>query len=171
MQIKIGSGVYIAESASIVGEVSISDGVSIFDSAVLRGDQSYISIGENSNVQDNATVHVEVGHPAIIGRNVSIGHNAIVHGAEIKDNVIIGMGAIILTGAVIKSGTVVGAGAVVTENFVSEENCVLMGIPARIVRRSDDYLRYAQANALAYVGLRDEYLAGKYPRVSGKDKR
>ncbi|MGC8515957.1 MAG: gamma carbonic anhydrase family protein [Thermoplasmata archaeon] len=168
MSIRIGKGVYIAETASIIGEVSISDGVSIFDSAVLRGDQASITIGENSNVQDNATIHVEVGQPTIIGKNVSIGHNAIVHGAEVRDNVIIGMGSIILTGAVINSGTVVGAGAVVTENFVSEENSVLMGIPAKTVRRSDEYLRYAQANALAYIALREEYLSGKYPRTTGK---
>ncbi len=171
MSIKIGQNVYIAESASIIGEVTISDGVSIFDSAVLRGDQSSISIGMNSNIQDNATIHVEVGHPSVIGGNVSIGHNAIVHGANVKDNVIIGMGAIILTGAVIKSGTVVGAGAVVTENFISEENSLLLGVPARTARRSDEYLEYAKANALAYVSLRDEYIRGIYQRVDGRSRR
>lgn len=171
MPIKIGKNVFIAESASIIGDVTISNGVSIFDSAVLRGDQSSISIGENSNIQDNATIHVEVGHPTVIGKNVSVGHNAIVHGAEIRDNVIVGMGSIILTGAVINSGTVVGAGAVVTENFVSEENSLLLGIPAKTARKGESYLAYAKANASAYVSLRDEYIKGVYPRVEGKERK
>ena len=90
MPIKIGKNVYIAETASLIGNVTISDGVSIFDSAVLRGDQDSIFVGEDSNIQDNASIHSEINSTTRIGKRVSIGHNAVVHGSTIHDNVIIG---------------------------------------------------------------------------------
>ena len=164
MTIAIGRGVYIARSASLIGEVTLGDGVSIFDSAVLRGDENRISIGPDSNVQDNATIHVEVGSPTTIGRNVSIGHNAIVHGATIGDHVIVGMGAIVLSGAVVESGSVIGAGSVVTENFRVPENSLVLGVPGKVVKQSEDYLEYAKLNARAYIDLRESYIQGKFER-------
>ncbi len=168
MAIKIGNNVYLAETCALIGNVTISDGVSIFDSAVLRADQSSIFIGENSNVQDNATIHVEFDNETLIGKNVSIGHNAIVHGATVKDNVIIGMGAIVMSGSILESGTVVGAGALVTGGFHSPENSLLMGLPAKVAKQDVSYLEYATRNAKAYEFLRDGYLSGKYEKRYGK---
>ena len=136
----VGKGAYIAETAVLIGHVNLSDGVSIFDHAVLRGDLNSITVGKNSNIQDNVTIHVERSHPTKIGENVSVGHNAIIHGAEIEDNVIIGMGAIILNGARIKSGTVVAAGAVVTETFEGENNSLIAGVPAKTKKVDKSFL-------------------------------
>ena len=169
MPIKIGNNVFIAETASLIGDVTISDGVSIFDSAVIRGDEDSIFIGQDSNIQDNASIHSEINSPAIIGRRVSIGHNAVVHGSIVHDNVIIGMGAIVLTGAEIESGTVIGAGAVVKEKFHSGPNSLLLGIPAREARTGEEYLNYAIANAESYVYLREKYIRKEIDIIHGYD--
>lgn len=167
MSIKIGDKVYIAETSVLLGDVSLSDGVSIFDHAVLRGDINRICIGEDTNVQDNATIHVEKDHETIIGRNVSIGHNAVVHGSVVDDNVIIGMGAILLNGSHIREGSVVAAGAVVTEGFDCPENSIIAGVPAR-VRKTDPSIRdYAVRNGKSYQSLRDRYLHGTIERMTG----
>ena len=168
MTIKIGKNVYIAPTAVILGEVEISDGVSIFDSAVIRGDMNYVRIGENSNIQDNATIHTDTGNPTVMGKNVSVGHNAIVHGATVDDDIIIGMGAILLNGAHIRSGCVVAAGAVVRENFETLENSLLAGVPAELKRTGESLHEYAIANARSYQGLRDLYLSGKVERYTPK---
>lgn len=167
MAIEIGKNVMIAQTAVLIGTVSVADGASIFDHAVLRGDLNRIEIGEDSNVQDNVTIHVERNNPTIIGKNVSVGHNAIVHGARIDDDVIIGMGAIVLNRAHIRTGSVVAAGAVVTENFVSEENSLVAGVPAKIKRVDDSFLEYAKANGLSYQSLRDKYIMGEFDRKVG----
>jgi carbonic anhydrase/acetyltransferase-like protein (isoleucine patch superfamily) len=167
MTISIGKNVYIAPTAVILGDVEISDGVSVFDSAVIRGDINTIRIGQDSNVQDNVTIHTGSGNPTAIGKNVSIGHNAVVHGATVDDNVIIGMASVILNGAHIRSGTVVAAGSVVKEKFESHENSLLAGIPAEEKRVSDSLLEYAIANGKSYQAIRDMYLAGKVDRISG----
>lgn len=164
MTIKIGKGTYIAESAKLIGDIVISDGVSIFDSAVLRADQNQIFVDTDSNIQDNVTVHVEFDSPTSIGKNVSIGHNAVVHGATIKDNVVIGMGAIVLSGAIIESGSVIGAGAVVTERFHVPPGSLVLGVPGKIVRTSEEYLTYTALNAEEYIKLREKYIAGKFER-------
>ncbi|OWP56155.1 MAG: gamma carbonic anhydrase family protein [Thermoplasmatales archaeon B_DKE] len=168
MAIKIGRNVYIAPTAVILGQVDISDGVSIFDGAVIRGDMNFITLGEDSNVQDNATIHTDSGNPTVIGKNVSIGHNAIVHGATVDDDVIIGMGSIILNGSHIRTGTVVAAGSVVKENFESPENSLLAGVPAQLKRTGDSMHEYAIANGRSYQGLRDLYLEGKIERYTRK---
>ena len=171
MAIKIGKNVYLAPTAVILGEVEIFDGVSIFDSAVLRGDMNFIRIGENTNIQDNATIHTDTGNPALIGKNVSIGHNAIVHGATVDDDVIIGMGSVILNGAHIRTGSVVAAGSVVKEDFESKKNSLLAGVPAEIKRISESLHEYAVANGTSYQGLRDLYLSGNVERYVGKEKK
>lgn len=171
MSIKIGSNVMIADTAILIGNVEIQDGVAIFDHSVLRGDLNKITIGNDSNVQDNVTIHVERDNPTVIGRSVSIGHNAVVHGSRIEDEVIIGMGAIILNGSHIRRGSVVAAGAVVTENFESDECSLIAGVPAKVKKTDDALLEYAVTNGLSYQVLRDDYLKGKYERVSGKNLR
>ncbi|BAB59748.1 ferripyochelin binding protein [Thermoplasma volcanium GSS1] len=161
---RIGKNVYIAETAVVIGDVDIADGVSIFDSAVLRADLEKIIIGENTNIQDNVTIHTDVGYPTRIGKYVSIGHNAVVHGCTVEDEVLIGMGAIIMNGAQIGHGSIVGAGAVVTKGFKAPEYSVILGLPAKVMRLNQDQISYVKANAEDYIKLRDLYLSGKFER-------
>ncbi|MHB8357879.1 MAG: gamma carbonic anhydrase family protein [Thermoplasmataceae archaeon] len=162
MGIKIGKECYIAKSSVLIGELEIGDFAMVMDNAVLRGDLNQITFGNCSNIQDNATIHVELNHEAKIGNNVSIGHNAVVHGSTIEDDVIIGMGSIVMNGAIIKSGSVVAAGSVVTENFVGENNALIMGIPGKVKRTGEDLREYAKLNASSYQRLRQDYINGKY---------
>ncbi len=164
---KIGKNVFIAPTASIIGDVTIEDGVSIWDGAVLRGDVSYIKIGKNSNIQDNVVIHVSHGVPTIIGENVTVGHLAMVHGAKIEDNVIIGIHAVVLDNAEIGEGSVIGAGAVVTSGTKIPPNSLVLGIPAKVVKQGENIREMAIENGLIYQELRDEHLAGKYERYHG----
>ena len=167
--IRIGSNVFLAPTAVLIGNVELDDGVSIFDNAVLRGDLNSIRIGKNTNVQDNVTIHTERENAVLVGNNVSIGHNAVVHGAKVDDNVIIGMGSVILNGSHIASGCIVGAGAVVKENFTCPPNSIIAGIPATVKRTGDDIAIMAQSNGKGYQVLRDRYLRSEYERKTGKD--
>ncbi len=167
MAIRKGKNIYIAETAVLLGDVELSDGVSVFDHTVLRGDMNKIRIGRNSNLQDNVTVHTDRDHPTTIGENVSVGHGAVVHGCTIDDNVIVGIGSIVLNGAHVSSGTVIGAGAVVREGFLSPENSLLTGVPAEVKRSDATYLEYTRRNGESYQKLRDRYLKGEIERESG----
>lgn len=129
---------YVAENATIVGDVTFGHSCSIWFNAVLRGDVHFIKIGNKVNIQDGAIVHCTYQkHPTIIGDNVSIGHNAIVHGCTIYDNVLIGMGAIIMDNCVVNSNSIVAAGAVVTQNTVIESGAIYAGVPAKKVKDID----------------------------------
>jgi carbonic anhydrase/acetyltransferase-like protein (isoleucine patch superfamily) len=128
---------FIADSASVIGNVRLSNAVTIWFGAVLRGDNDLIEIGEGSNIQDNATCHVDPGFPLRIGRNCTIGHNAIVHGCTIEDDALIGMGSIVMNGARIGRGSVVGAGAIVTEGKEFPDYSLIIGAPARVIRTLD----------------------------------
>lgn len=130
----IGENVYIHDRAVVMGDVTMKSGSSVWPNAVLRGDISSIIIGENTNIQDNATVHVIHNVLTIIGDRVTIGHNAIIHGCTIEDEVMIGMGAIVLDGAYIESGCIIGAGAVVPPNKRIPAGSVVMGTPGQVVR-------------------------------------
>ena len=130
----IATDAYVALGAQIMGRVTLAAGASVWFNAVLRGDDEPITVGENSNVQDNATLHIDPGYPVVIGKNVVIGHNAIVHGATIEDDVLIGMHATVLTGATIGRGSIVGAGALVPEGATIPPNSLVVGIPAKVVR-------------------------------------
>ncbi len=159
--IRIGKDVYIAKTAVIIGNVAIGDNVSIFDGAVLRGDLDKITIGDNSNVQDNVTIHVDRGYPAKIGKNVSIGHNAVVHGCTVDDDVVIGMSSVLMNGSRVSSGSVVGAGAVVTQGFSCDDNSLILGVPARVVKIDRTLSEYARANADEYLNLKNMYMEKK----------
>ncbi|MFZ1750703.1 MAG: gamma carbonic anhydrase family protein [Saprospiraceae bacterium] len=131
----IGEDCYIAENATIVGDVTMGAQCSVWFNAVIRGDVHYIRMGNKVNVQDGAIIHCTYQkYPTIIGNNVSIGHNAIVHGCTVHDNVLIGMGAIIMDNCVIESNTIIAAGAVVTQNTTVESGTIYAGIPARKVK-------------------------------------
>jgi carbonic anhydrase/acetyltransferase-like protein (isoleucine patch superfamily) len=128
------SSVFIAPNATVIGNVTIKKNASIWYGAVCRGDINYIEIGEGTNIQDNAVLHLENDLPCLVGNYVTVGHKAILHACTIEDGVLIGMGAIVLNGAVVKKGAVIGAGAVVKENQLVEENSLYVGIPAKKVK-------------------------------------
>jgi carbonic anhydrase/acetyltransferase-like protein (isoleucine patch superfamily) len=129
---------YVAENATIVGDVSFGNSCSVWFNAVIRGDVNSIKIGNKVNIQDGAVIHCTyLKHPTLIGNNVSIGHNAIVHGCTIHDNVLIGMGAIVMDNCVVESNAIIAAGAVVTQNTVVASGSIYAGVPAKKVKDID----------------------------------
>ena len=129
---------WIAESASVIGRVRLLREASVWFGAVLRGDNEWITLGERSQIQDNATLHTDPGFPLTIGADCVIGHNVILHGCTIGDNSLIGMGAIVMNGAKIGPNSLVGAGAVITEGKTFPGNSLIIGAPARVVRTLDE---------------------------------
>ncbi|MBO6607864.1 gamma carbonic anhydrase family protein [Psychroserpens sp.] len=126
---------YLAENATIVGEVTMGNHCSVWFNAVIRGDVNFIKMGDKVNVQDNAVIHgTYEKSPTTIGNNVSIGHNAIVHGCTIHDNVLIGMGSILMDDCVIGSNSIIAAGAVLTKNTIVESGSIYAGVPAKKVK-------------------------------------
>ncbi|MBS1595308.1 MAG: gamma carbonic anhydrase family protein [Bacteroidetes bacterium] len=136
---KFGANCWLADNATVVGDVTMGDDCSIWFTAVVRGDVHYIKVGNKVNIQDGAVIHCTYQKsPTTIGNFVSIGHRAIVHGCTIEDNVLIGMGAIVMDNAVIKSNSIVAAGAIVLENTVVESGTIYAGIPAKKVKDLDE---------------------------------
>lgn len=126
---------FVAENATIVGEVSMGNECSVWYNAVIRGDVHFIKMGNKVNVQDGAVIHATYQKsPTTIGNNVSIGHNAIVHGCTIHDNVLIGMGSIVMDDCIIESNSIIAAGAVVTKNTHVKSGCIYAGVPAKKVK-------------------------------------
>jgi len=132
---QIDPSVFIAPTASVIGDVRIESGASIWYGAVVRGDTTYIHIGQDTNVQDGAIIHGRDGFPAVIGKKVSIAHNCVIHGATIGDGALIGNGALILDGCNIGSRTLVAAGAVVLPDLNIPSEMLVVGAPA-VVKRS-----------------------------------
>jgi len=131
---EIAEDCWIAPDAVVIGKVSLAKGTSIWFGAVLRGDNEWITIGPDSNVQDHSIIHADPGQPVIVGRGVTIGHRALIHSARIGDDCLIGMGAILLNRAQIGARSLVGAGALVTEDRIFEEGKMVLGAPAKAVR-------------------------------------
>jgi len=147
---KFGNDCFIAENATIVGEVEMGNQCSIWFNAVVRGDVHYIRIGNKVNIQDGAVIHATFEKsPTQIGNNVSIGHNAIVHGCTIHDNVLIGMGAIIMDDCVIESNSIIAAGAVVTKNTVVPSGTIFGGMPAKKIKEVSKELLEGEINRIA----------------------
>ena len=135
---KWGSNCFIAENATVVGDVQMGNDCSVWFQAVVRGDVHYIKIGNKVNIQDGAILHCTYQKaPLNIGNFVSIGHRAVVHGCTIEDNVLIGMGAIVMDNVLVKQNVIIGAGSVVTENSVLESNSIYAGVPAKKVKVMD----------------------------------
>jgi gamma-carbonic anhydrase len=159
---KWGKNCFIAENATLTGEVIMGDDCSVWFNAVVRGDVHYIRIGNNVNIQDGAIIHCTYQKAAVdIGNNVSIAHNAIIHGCTIHDNVLVGMGAIVMDNAVIHSNSIIAAGAVVLENTVVESGSVFAGMPAKKVKTIDQRLIEGEINRIAgnytmYAGWYDK---------------
>ncbi|MGN0016818.1 MAG: gamma carbonic anhydrase family protein [Candidatus Avelusimicrobium sp.] len=128
---------FIHKTAVIIGDVTVGDNVSVWPCAVLRGDIASISVGENSNIQENACVHVNYGCPAVIGKGVSVGHGAVVHGSKIGDNCLIGMNAVVMESE-IGPNCIIGAGAVVPAGKSIPAGSLVMGVPAKVVRQLEE---------------------------------
>lgn len=147
---EFGRNCYLAENATITGDVIMGDDCSIWFNAVLRGDVHYIKMGNKVNIQDGALVHCTYKKsPTNIGNNVSVGHNAIVHGCTIKDNVLIGMGAIVMDDVIIESNTIIAAGAVVLHGTKVEGGCIYAGVPAKKVKEISQELLEGEINRIA----------------------
>jgi carbonic anhydrase/acetyltransferase-like protein (isoleucine patch superfamily) len=149
---------YVADTAVLIGDVTVAEGASIWHNAVLRGDIAPIRVGRFSNVQDNCTVHVEHDRPAIIGDYVTVGHNAVIHGADIEDAVLIGMNATVLSYARVGRGSIVGANALVTERAEVQAGSLVVGVPARVVRTlGPEVAEEHVEHALRYAELGEQY--------------
>ena len=147
---KIGKDCFLAETATLIGDVVIGNKCSIWYGAVLRGDVHYIKIGNNTNVQDNAVIHTTYKKsPTNIGNNVTIAHGAIIHGCTLQDNCMIGMNAVILDNAVVESNSIVAAGSVVTKGTVVESGSVYAGVPAKKVKDISPELLHGEVNRIA----------------------
>ena len=147
---QISKDCFIAENATIVGEVFIGKQCSVWFNAVIRGDVHYIKIGNKVNIQDGAVIHATFQKsPTTIGNNVSIGHNAIVHGCTIHDNVLIGMGSIIMDDCVIESNSIIAAGAVVTRNTHVESGTIYAGVPAKKIKNISNEMISGEIDRIA----------------------
>jgi carbonic anhydrase/acetyltransferase-like protein (isoleucine patch superfamily) len=165
-----GEQTWIADSADVIGNVTLGENCSIWFGCVVRGDVHYISIGDRTNIQDLSMIHVthykkadmSDGNPTIIGSDVTVGHRVMLHGCTIEDACLIGMSATILDGAVIGKESIVGAGALVTKNKVFPPRSLIVGSPAKVVRElNDKEVAELYASAQRYVAFKEDYRVGK----------
>ena len=155
-------GVFIAPTATVIGNVTIAPGSSVWFGAVIRSDMALIQIGRNTSVQDNAVIHVREGIDTRVGDQVTMGHGAIVHGAQIENTVLIGIGAIILDRARVGEGSINGAGAVVTEGTLIPRRSLVLGVPGKVVKEvTPEQIQWIEANAKSYTELAQRYLTGE----------
>jgi carbonic anhydrase/acetyltransferase-like protein (isoleucine patch superfamily) len=158
LQPQLGPGAWAAPSADLIGDVRLGARASVWFGAVLRGDNTPLILGEETNFQDGAIGHSDAGFPLTIGARVTIGHQAILHGCTIEDDCLIGMGTRILNGAVIESECIVGAGALVTEGKRFERGSLIVGAPARVVRQvTDEEKRALRVSAAHYAEKAAQY--------------
>ena len=148
---------YIAESADIIGQVTLGEGVSIWSQVSIRGDNEPIAIGRNSNVQESSVLHVDPGCPIAVGEGVTVGHQAMLHGCTILDGALIGMQAIVLNGAVIGRNCLVGAGAIVPEGREIPDNSLVIGIGKIVRELTPEEIATMHANNLKYVKRGQQY--------------
>jgi carbonic anhydrase/acetyltransferase-like protein (isoleucine patch superfamily) len=149
---EIDASAFVADSATLIGKVTLQANSSVWFGATLRGDNERITIGENSNVQEGTVMHTDMGYPLTIGRDVTIGHQAMLHGCTIGDGALVGIQAVILNGAKIGNGCLVGAGALVTEGKQFPDNVLIIGSPAKAVRElTADDVAQLQGSADSYV--------------------
>lgn len=164
---RIHPSAFVHATAVILGDVTLGEYVSVWPTAVLRGDSESIAVGAGSNVQDGTVIHADPGLPATIGERVAIGHRAIVHGATIASDCLIGMGAVLLNGVCVSSGSIVGAGAVCPEGMQIPLNSLVLGVPGRVVRQTTGEERERIARTVAsYRALQDRHRRGEFDDAS-----
>ncbi|MDC2960674.1 gamma carbonic anhydrase family protein [Streptomyces sp. NPDC085900] len=151
---KIDGEAFVAPTASVIGDVTLEAGASVWYGAVLRGDVERISVGAQANIQDNCTLHADPGFPVSIGQRVSVGHNAVVHGATVGDDCLVGMGATVLNGAVIGEGSLVAAQALVPQGMQVPPGSLVAGVPAKVKRQlTDEEREGVTLNGTLYASL------------------
>ena len=163
----VGKGVYIADSADVIGEVELADNSSVWFNVVLRGDVEKISIGRCSNVQDGTVIHTTLDkYPTVIGDYVTIGHNAMLHGCTIKDNVLVGIGAIVLDNSVVGENSIIAAGSLIPPGKEYPPNSLLMGSPAKVAKTlSEDDIKGIRDYAERYLKYKDMYIEQGYESI------
>jgi len=158
---KIHKSVFVAESADLIGKISVKENSSIWYGAVLRGDVDTIKIGEYTNVQDQSVIHADTDIPTIIGDHVTIGHSAVIHSCEIKNNVLIGMGSIILPNVIIHENVIIGAGTLIPPGKEIPSNSMVFGSPAKIIRNiTKGEIKKIYDSSIHYKELAEDYLVG-----------
>ena len=157
----IHESAWVADSAQVMGNVTLEEGSSVWFGVVVRGDTETITIGRGSNIQDNSVLHADEGMPLVIGENVTVGHQAMLHGCTIGDGALIGIQAVVLNGAKIGRNCLVGAGALVTEGKEFPDGCMILGSPAKAVRQlSDAQIEGLKMSAQHYMDNARRYKAG-----------
>ncbi len=152
----VSDSAWVAPNATLVGWVTLHENSSVYYGTVLRGDRAEIALGAGSNLQDNVTVHCDLGMPTLIGAGVSVGHGAVLHGCIIEDDCLIGMGATVLNRAVIGAGSLVAAGAVVLEDTLIPPRSLVAGVPAKVRRElSDEEVEHVRQNGVEYLTITD----------------
>lgn len=153
----LGAGAYVHPSASVIGRVRLGRKASVWPNATIRGDTDWITVGDETNVQDGAVLHADAGFPCTIGSSVTIGHLACVHGCTVDDEVLIGIGAVVLNRSVIGSGSIIGAGTVVTEGTVIPPGSLVLGTPGRVTRATTaaqrDDIRLSARHYVTMIGV------------------
>jgi carbonic anhydrase/acetyltransferase-like protein (isoleucine patch superfamily) len=151
---KVDAEAFVAPTASVIGDVTLEAGASVWYGAVVRGDVERISVGAQSNIQDNCTLHADPGFPVTIGARVSVGHNAVVHGATVEDDCLVGMGATVLNGAVIGAGSLVAAQALVPQGMRVPPGSLVAGVPAKVRRElTEEERQGVTLNGTLYADL------------------
>ena len=157
---QIPASAYVAAEATVIGRVRLGERSSVWPGAVLRGDDDTIDIGDDTNIQDGAVLHVDPGLPMKIGRDVTIGHQAMLHGCTIGDGALIGIGAVIYNRAIIGRYCIVGVGSIVTEGKSFPDRSLIVGVPARLIRElTDQDVEGLKRNVDAYVARGGDYRA------------
>ena len=154
----IPDSAYFAAEATIIGKVTLGENVSVWPGVVMRGDNDSITIGNGSNVQDNAVLHTDPGFPLLVGENVTIGHQAVLHGCTIGDGSLIGIQAVVMNGAIIGKTCLVGAGALVAEGKTYGERKLILGSPAKVIRElTDEDIEKMRRAAAGYIRRKEIY--------------
>ncbi|MEG0771695.1 gamma carbonic anhydrase family protein [Clostridium sp.] len=155
---EIKDSCFIAENATVIGQVEINDNANIWYGTVIRSDMSYTTIGENTNIQDNTSVHNDFSTPTEIGDNVTIGHNCVIHGCKISNNVLIGMGSVILNNAEIGENTIIGAGSLVTQGKKIPGGVLCIGSPAKVIRElTKEEIESIKSSVIHYIEMAEEH--------------
>ena len=162
---QLGEGAWAAPSADLIGDVRLGARASVWFGAILRGDNTPLILGEETNFQDGAIGHSDPGFPLTIGARVTVGHQAILHGCKVADDCLIGMGARILNGAVIETECIIGAGALITEGKRFERGSLIVGTPARVVRQITDAERKLLRASAAHYAEKAVRYASELTRV------